>query len=133
MKSIPLVSPSGHTYAYACGVCDHVSAGSSLLGWDPNRPRGPHESLVESSLLGAERCCRCHCGNPITLQREMRYQHFSGETQDVEWREFQCTECVGWRGIAQLWASIGEAIENKITTPTAWEAFIWARWKEDTE
>lgn len=60
---IPLSSPDGAVYAYACSTCHHVGGGSELL-YTPDEP-GPIQVLVESSLRDAESCCVCRaCGGP---------------------------------------------------------------------
>lgn len=61
MNPIPLSSPSGVLYGYACGLCHNVRASASSGGQED----GPRASLVEGSRLDAERCCQCsRCKKP---------------------------------------------------------------------
>ena len=53
-EPIPLLSPDGRVFAYACAHCEHVSA--SISG-------GTFQGRLEWSREGATRCCRCRgCG-----------------------------------------------------------------------
>ncbi len=56
MSPIPLTSPDGIVYAYACGVCHHVCSGGERFtvytGDDVTES-------AEWSRNAAERCCRC--------------------------------------------------------------------------
>lgn len=64
MNPIPLSSPDGRVYAYACGVCHNVVGVAFVVG--PLRP-GPSECDVEESKRRAEACCRCdRCGHQLT-------------------------------------------------------------------
>ena len=65
MNPIPLMSPRGVLYAFACGVCHRVCAGTSGLGGIPGQP---NPRLVECHLDDAERCCRCSdCKGPLDI------------------------------------------------------------------
>jgi hypothetical protein len=58
---IPLTAPDGTVYAYACGECRSVSAGSSYMS-DRYTDEQVRE-LAKSSLYMAARCCACRkCG-----------------------------------------------------------------------
>lgn len=64
MIPIPLTSPDGTVYAYACGVCHHVRS--------PNEMLVPIEPgyFAESSRQDAERCCICmDCGAHLQGRR----------------------------------------------------------------
>ena len=56
---IPLAAPDGTVYAYACGRCHNVCAGSTM------RPRADVEALASSYHRRAARCCVCDCGAPV--------------------------------------------------------------------
>ena len=58
MRPIPLAAPDGTVYAYACGLCRNVHAGSTQI------PRAEVARLAEEYLRAAEKCCVCDCGAP---------------------------------------------------------------------
>lgn len=61
-RPIPLSSPDGRVYVYACGCCHHVRHGGDRLC----RLTGPDEVSAQMSLRQAERCCTCRrCGMEI--------------------------------------------------------------------
>lgn len=88
---IPLSSPSGLVYAYACGHCHHVSASSALV-YRPDEP-GPIASLVESSLRDAARCCICRECGCVTDDRRR-----------------QCPTCTTWMRFCRSWTELGMII-----------------------
>jgi hypothetical protein len=53
-RAIPLSSPAGVVYAYACGICHNVRCSETLGELDTADP-----DIVESSRVDAESCCRC--------------------------------------------------------------------------
>jgi hypothetical protein len=58
--SIPLRSPDGIVYAWACGACHHVQHPGEMMG-----PLGPEDvaRTAEHALVYADRCCTCaSCG-----------------------------------------------------------------------
>jgi len=60
---IPLASPDGTVYAYACPRCRKVKAGSEYGGAHDDARVA---SIAESSLRDADRCCRCRvCGSDV--------------------------------------------------------------------
>ena len=100
MNPFPLRAPDGRVYAYACGRCHHVSAGSSMAGRD--RVSGPIALLVEASLGGATSCCTCRdCGA-------------------TDARGGLCKCCRWWWAFRMTWSDIGAAIAHGITTPDQW-------------
>lgn len=61
MIPIPLTSPDGTVYAYACGACHHVADTGHLL------VRGEPGWQAEESKERAKACCTCFdCGAPLT-------------------------------------------------------------------
>lgn len=103
MNPIPLRSPSRHIYAYACGVCHHVAAGTSLLC--PPETNGPHPTLVERSKEEAEACCVCRdCGAVIELDM---------------WG-ISCGDCRRWYLFGYIWPNVASAIDHDITTEQEW-------------
>ncbi len=63
MTPIPLASPDGTVYAYACGACNHVGGtGEALVRVEPGH-------FAENSRVDAESCCTCFdCGVPLTAE-----------------------------------------------------------------
>jgi hypothetical protein len=60
-KAVPLTSPEGVVFAYACGTCRHVQGGVSKLVVLTDEDVA---CFAESSRKQAERCCtceECHC------------------------------------------------------------------------
>jgi len=55
-SSIPLRSPDGIVYAWACGACHHVQHPGDMLG-----PLGPEDVAwtAKNALSYADRCCTC--------------------------------------------------------------------------
>lgn len=106
MNPIPLSSPKGEIYAYACGECHHVSAGAST--GVPEIP-GPVEILVKLSLEQATSCCICReCG---------------GMVEHDEWG-LTCKGCDSWRMFCWIWRTISRCVELDITSQEAWRAYI---------
>lgn len=104
MNPIPLASPDGKTYAYACGVCHNVKAGAFALGpWPADEP---HENLTERSRVDAERCCVCStCGaRPVA---------FLG-----------CDDCNRDRSANWMWWAIGTCMQRGFTTRAQLDAHI---------
>lgn len=104
MNPIPLTSPDGRIYAYACGVCHNVPASSYALGpWPAN---GPRERLAESSMVKAERCCTCStCGaRPVPL--------------------FGCDDCNRDRALRRMWSAIATCAARGFTTREQYEAYL---------
>lgn len=58
MNPIPLSSPDGTVYTYACGVCHQLATVQELSDCPPD------DELANDRREQAERCCRCvNCGN----------------------------------------------------------------------
>jgi len=95
MNPIPLTSPSGLVYAYACGLCHHVGGGSELL-FTPDEP-GPIATLVESSLWRATGCCSCRT---------------CGAVKPREWNS-KCAPCDWWRDMGSVFMRIGMGYTDK--------------------
>lgn len=92
---IPLTSPSGDVYAYACSSCHHVAGGASMM-FMPEAP-GPWPNLVEMSLERATECCTCRgCG--ASKPRDFG----SG-----------CVPCDWWREFGRVWWYIGNGYADE--------------------
>lgn len=98
MNPIPLSDQAGRVYAYACGVCHHVSAGSALL-YMPDTP-GPVRMLVENSERGATQCCSC-----LTCGSLLRRGWMTGA-----W----CATCRWWMEFGSVWYRIGSGYNGKV-------------------
>jgi len=95
MNPIPLSSPDGKVYAYACGHCHHVAAGAAMLV-APDEP-GPIPHLVVRSLEAAKACCTCHsCGA------------FVGRKFSIE-----CKVCSWWHAFGRVWLLIGQGYNGE--------------------
>ena len=104
MNPIPLSSPDGRVYAYACGTCHHVRAGSELLGHP--EATGPHERLVEASLHDAERCCAClGCNRPGV--------------------DGFCDDCNRDIAMRRLWEEIALCMRKGFTTEEELDEYTW--------
>ena len=67
MNAIPLRSPDGTVYTWACGVCHHVRANSERM-----LRNGPDDvkDLAEDHHASAEDCCKCRrCESVISAYR----------------------------------------------------------------
>ena len=62
-EPIPLTSPNGTVYAYACGQCRHVGGtGTMICAYTDEEVH----TMAESSREEAERCCVCRgCGGLV--------------------------------------------------------------------
>lgn len=67
---IPLASPDGRVFAYACGTCLHLgSSGEMMLAHDDEAVA----HLAKSSKGDADACCRCQrCNVPVFDERLTR-------------------------------------------------------------
>lgn len=62
MNPVPLTSPNGVLYGYACGTCHELAKPGESMDAPPP---GPRPRTVEWSREEAERCCRClTCDDP---------------------------------------------------------------------
>lgn len=100
MTPIPLSSPDGPVYAYACSVCHHVSAGAST--YEPDAT-GPIAELVESSLEGATRCCTCvGCRAPLSVDDRRAWAS-------------ACVSCMRDFASRRMWASVACCMQHGFT------------------
>lgn len=103
MNPIQLSSPDGHVYAYACGVCHNVCAGSYAMG--PWPASGPHENLATYSLRDAERCCKCTgCG--------------TGPVAD-----HACIDCDRDHRARRMWSSIATCMREGFATQEQFDKY----------
>jgi len=66
MKAIPLAAPDGTVFAYACGVCNRVRAGSHKM---VRHTRADVRSFADSYREEADDCCKCRrCGKQINTR-----------------------------------------------------------------
>lgn len=90
MNAIPLSSPDGRVYTYACGAC-HVPEGG--VTWFTHEP--PDEKMLERFKSSAESCCRCaDCGadirrsifgsrcDPCTEKRDARLETLRADAEE---------------------------------------------------
>jgi hypothetical protein len=97
VKPIPLSSPDGLVYAYACSVCHHVRAGAAT--YEPDAT-GPILVLVEASLERSTRCCTCiRCGAPLS-------------TDDRGDWAASCGDCLRDWNSQRMWVSIACCMQH---------------------
>jgi hypothetical protein len=93
---IPLSSPTGAVYAYACGRCHEIPSTGQML--DRSGRKGPRADDVKHSKTLAEACCRCRrCLRTLTKGSSALY----------------CAKCTG------IVSKLQEALSVEVEAETA--------------
>jgi hypothetical protein len=108
VKPIPLSSPDGTVYAYACSVCHQVA---SDVGVVRRAATGPIPVLVEMSLKRAGHCCTCiGCGASL------------GNEEREAWG-VSCGDCSRDWAARRMWLSIACCAQHGFSTQAEFDAY----------